>query len=37
MDLKDCFRGMWLAQLAEHVTSDVAVMSLSPTLATELT
>ena len=30
-------RGAWLAQLVEHVTLDIEVMSLSPTLWAEFT
>ena len=30
-------RGTWLAQLVEHVTLDLGVVSLSPTLSVEIT
>lgn len=31
------FRGTWLAQSVEHVTLDLGVVSLSPTLGVEMT
>ena len=30
-------QGAWLAQLVEHVTLDLGVVSLSPTLGVEIT
>ena len=38
MKSKNTFiRGMWLAQLVEHVTLDLGVVSLSPMLGIEIT
>lgn len=31
------FGGTWLAQLVQHVTSDLGVLTLSPTLDVEIT
>ena len=33
---KKAKRSAWLAQLVEHVTLDIGVMSLSPTLGAEI-
>ena len=36
-DIENYPRGTWLAQSVEHTTLDLRVISLSPTLAVEIT
>ena len=35
--LEDVYRGVWLAQLVEHATLNLGVVSLSPMLGIEMT
>ena len=35
--IKESFRGAWLAQLVEHVSPDLRIVSSSPTWGAEIT